>query len=360
MKQATIYYLAFQQLGIGYRALFGLLERLTSIEHAWNASRDELVETGASSLFIERFMAERRTIDPDALFSSTRIPGMDLLTVVDPRYPTLLKETHSPPLVLFVRGNVDVLNARCCAVVGTRKPTPYGIAATHRIAEPLAHQGIVIVSGLAYGIDAEAHRAALEADGRTIAVLGNAIDEVYPRSHAPLARSIIDHGGAVISEYPPKTEVQKHFFPQRNRIIAGLSTASLIVEAGRRSGALITAKMALDENRGVFAVPGPIDAETSDGTNDLLRQGASIATRADDLFEAFMLDTAPVLRNTVAIRAETPEEARLLPLLAATRHIDELVAMSTLDTSVVNATLSLLEMKGRVRHVGGMHYIRIN
>jgi len=358
--QDTQYYLAFQRIGIGYRTLSSLLGRFPSIGHAWNAPRNELVDIGASSLFIERFIAERRTIDPETLYTASCTDGVMLLTVQDTRYPTLLKETHSPPLVLFVRGSIDVLNTRCCAVVGTRKPTPYGIAATHHIAGPLAGHGITIVSGLAYGIDSEAHAAALKIDGRTVAVLGNAIDEVYPRSHASLAQAIIDTGGAVITEYPPHTEVQKHFFPQRNRIIAGLSAAVLIVEAGRKSGALITAKMALDENREVFAVPGPIDAETSDGTNDLLRQGASVAARPDDLFVTFMLDTAPALRDTVAIRAETPEEARLLPLLVTARHIDELVAMSTLDTSVVNATLSLLEMRGRVRHLGGMHYIRIN
>ncbi len=360
MTNDTAYYLAFQKIGIGYRTLHNLLERFSSPDRAWNAPREELMRADASTLFIEKFIAERNLIDVEKLYAQSKFSDALPLTVADPRYPALLLETHSPPLVLFVRGSIDALNTRCCAVVGTRKPTPYGIAATHRIVEPLAQRGVTIVSGLAYGIDAEAHCAALNAKGATIAVLGNAINEVYPRSHTSLANNILDQGGAVISEYPPDTEVQKHFFPQRNRVIAGLSVAALIVEAGQKSGALITAKMALDENREVFAVPGPIDAETSIGTNDLIRQGASIATHPDDLIHAFGLDSVSVPRDNCTIRVETPEEQRLLPLLTAARHIDELVTLSTLDTSVVNATLSILEMKGRVRHLGGMNYIRIN
>ncbi len=354
----TKYWLALREIGIGYRTTERLLTTFGTVDRLWKTETYLLQETGVSTTFIRSFVERRSAIDPDALMTTTSLAGVRIIDIEHRSYPPLLKEIHSPPLVLFVRGNVDVLGGRCLAVVGTRKPTRYGVAATHRITGPLARRGITIVSGLAYGIDAEAHRAALEADGVTVAVLGSGIDELYPRANAELAEGIIARGGAIISEYPPRTGVQKHFFPQRNRIIAGLSSATLIVEAGPKSGALITARMALDENREVYAVPGPIDAETSDGPNMLIKNGANVAISADDLLAPFGLDANPAVPQNDEIVADSDDERTILRLLDTSRHIDELVAMSTLDTSVVNATLTLLEMKGRVRHLGGMNYIR--
>lgn len=353
----TRYWLALQIAGIGYRTIRELLGQFGTIENVMHSTRIQLTDAGASAALINA-LCKAQSVTTSITSFDTR--NINMLAVDDPLYPPLLKEIHSPPLVLFVRGNINALRARCLAVVGTRKPTRYGVAATHRIAGPLARRGITIISGLAYGIDAEAHRAALEANGVTVAILGSGIDELYPRANAELAEKIISGGGAVISEYPPGTGVQKHFFPQRNRIIAGLSSATLIVEAGPKSGALITARMALDENREVYAVPGPIDAETSVGPNMLIKNGAYVATSADDLLAPFGLDANPGVPQNVEIVADTDDERTILLLLDASRHIDELVSLSTLDTSVVNATLTLLEMKGRVRHLGGMHYIRIN
>lgn len=181
---------------------------------------------------------------------------------------------------------------------------------------------------------------------------------VYPRQNEELAERILARRGALISEYPPGTEPQKHFFPQRNRIMAGLSPATVIIEAGKKSGALITARLALDENREVFAVPGPITSDASIGPNTLLSQGATVVRYAQDLHQSLGLDIYGAVQKNDQIRAGSPTEEKLLALLTEPRHVDELVAISHLSASVVNATLSVLEMKGRIRHLGGMHYVR--
>jgi DNA processing protein len=230
--------------------------------------------------------------------------------------------------------------------------------ATHTIVEPLAQDGIVILSGLAYGIDAEAHLSTLRVQGTTVAILGNAIDRVYPAANLAIAHEILDKGGSLVSEYPPGTQTQRHFFPQRNRILAGMSLATLIVEAGSTSGALITASMALDENRDVFAVPGPLGAEKSEGTNTLIKQGAGLVTCADDLRSALGLDSLRALPETKQMYDLTEDERTLVSLLDAVRHVDELVALSTLDARAVTTAMGVLELKGYVRHLGGMHYIR--
>lgn len=358
MKTATAYLLAFQKLGFGAETLRRLRETIPDLVALWLADARTLASTGASPSLIEKFRRERTTLDPIAYAERISQAGTDVIGLDDPRYPLLLSEIHSPPLVLFARGNLELLRQRRLTVVGTRKPTRCGLAATRSIVEPLARNGIVIVSGLAYGIDAAAHQAALAGNGRTIAVLGNGIDQIYPAGNRALGEAIIHHDGLIISEHPPGTEPQRHFFPQRNRILAGLSTASLIVEAGEKSGALITARMALDENREVFAVPGPIDSPASVGTNNLIKLGASVATSADDLRQSLGLDIPRLVEKNAEVRADSPAEAALLPLLKEPRHIDELTTISKLETSVVNATLSMLEMKGRVRHLGGMHYVR--
>lgn len=356
MESHTPYYLAFQKLGVGYQTLSTLLKHFPSVEVLWNASDEALRATGVSDTFIASFTAKRKTIDPEEYARSVQRPDVTILPIIERCYPMLLRETHSPPLVLFVHGNIESLSGHCLTVVGTRKPTAYGLGATRTIVEPLARAGITIVSGLAYGIDAAAHAAALDAGGTTIAVLGSGIDRVYPRVHQDLAERMTKQG-AIVSEHPPGTEPQRHFFPQRNRIIAGLSAATVIVEAGLKSGALITARMALEENREVFAVPGPINAETSAGPNNLIKTGAGVVTSADDLRDVLGLDIRHAVPDNSEIHADSAAEAALLPLLKEPRHIDELTTISKLETSVVNATLSMLEMKGRVRHLGGMHYV---
>jgi len=358
MHQTTPYYLAFQKLGVGAGTLRRLRESIPDLEQLWKADARDLADSGASQGFIRSFLADRPRMNPAAEADALSRGDFDIVSLDDPAYPPLLKETSSPPLVLFIRGEISLLNSRCLTVVGTRSATADGIEAVRRLVGPVAASGPSIVSGLAFGIDAAAHATALDHNGRTLAVLGSGIDEITPYANAGLGRRIIASGGAMISEYPPGTRVQKHHFPQRNRILAGLSSATLVVEAGTHSGALITAKFALEEGREVLAVPGLITRESSAGTNRLLRDGASPAIDPEDIFRALGLDIRPPVPNHIQIDAHSETEAQLLILLREARHVDELVEMSRLDTSIVNADLSVLELRGLVRHLGGMRYIR--
>lgn len=353
------YLLAFQQLGLGFRTLQNLIATFGSYELVWQAKTDDLVTSGASRGLVKILHEHRAGLDPQDLCQATIRPDTVMLGVDDNRYPRLLQETHSPPLVLFVRGNTSLLRSRGLTVVGTRALSRYGEQATRIILDPIAGQGVTIVSGLAFGIDAVAHETALAAKGATLAVLGSGIDLITPVGNYNLGLRILEANGTLISEYRPGTQAQRYHFPQRNRILAGLSPATLVVEAGTTSGALITAKMALEEGREVFAVPGPITNETSAGTNNLIKNGATPVTSPEDLFSALGLDTPAGLRENIEIDTPTEVEAILLTLLRESRHVDELVAMSTLDASVVNATLSLLELRGRVRHLGGMRYMAV-
>jgi DNA processing protein len=266
-------------------------------------------------------------------------------------YPPLLQELYDPPERLFVRGGpVESLAGPAVAVVGARSCSAYGTQVARNLARELAAAGVVVVSGLARGIDGEAHRGALEGGGPTVAVLGCGIDRDYPRRHAELARRICERG-AVVSEYPPGIEPAPWRFPARNRIIAGLALATVVVEARERSGALITADFALELGRDVFAVPGEITAALSAGTNDLLRQGAAPLLSAGDVLDAIGVE------RTVAARAPVSEAAeRLLPLLTDTsRDADELVRLSGQKSGHVAAALVELELAGLVAEAEGVY-----
>lgn len=275
----------------------------------------------------------------------------------DNEYPLLLAEIHDPPEQLFVRGIIPP--GICFAVVGSRVPSAYGKTVTAKLVEPLAAAGVVIVSGLAYGIDALAHEAALAVGGKTIAVLGTGVDEtsLYPRQHRKLARRIVEAGGAVISEYPSGTGPEKYHFPARNRIIAGLSRGVLIIEAKEKSGALITADLALKENRDVFAVPGPITSPTSAGPNQLIQTGAKPVLSPDDILVEYEL-TQLVTGNRELVTMKD-EERRLLDILASDAvHVDAIGMKLNLPAPDVSAMLVALELKGLIKNVGGGRYAR--
>lgn len=279
------------------------------------------------------------------------------ITRDDPRYPALLSKIYHPPKTLYLSGELPPADAICFAVVGTRTMTPYGKQITHEVVTELVRHGIVIVSGLALGIDGEAHRAAVQAGGRTVAVLGSGIDDasIYPRTHRGLARQIVGSRGAVISEYPPGTPPTKYSFPERNRIIAGMSVGVLVIEAREGSGALITAQFALDEGREVFAVPGPVTSPTSYGPHLLISRGASLVTNGRDILE--------VLGITPKQSAPAPPlegiEARIFAALTREpQHIDALADATKLDIATLIATLAVMEMKGIVRNVGGMRFVQ--
>jgi DNA processing protein len=272
----------------------------------------------------------------------------------DPRYPALVAELHDPPPRLFVRGAaLELLSAPAVAVVGSRSCSPYGAQVARMLGRELACAGVAVVSGLARGIDGEAHRGALEAGGPTVAVLGCGIDRDYPRSNAGLARRIVE-SGLVVSEYPPGVEPAPWRFPARNRIIAGLARATVVVEARERSGALITADFALELGREVFAVPGEITAALSAGTNHLLRQGAAPLLSADDVLAALGLE-----RPTAPPAAVGEVAAAILALLAdAARDADELVRLSGRGSGEVAAALVELELAGLVAGSEGVYRCR--
>ena len=270
----------------------------------------------------------------------------------DAAFPPLLRAIHDPPSALFARGQADleVLAAPAVAVVGARACSPYGAHVARMLARELAAAGIVVVSGLARGIDAEAHRGALEADGVTVAVLGCGVDRDYPAAHAELARRI-GETGLVVSEYPPGVEPAPWRFPARNRIIAGLAPVTVIVEARERSGALITADLALEGGREVFAVPGEITSALSAGTNALLKVGAAPATSAQDVLDAFGLSAA-----CAAPAALSPAGERVHELLQqAPAAVDELVRSTALTAAEVAAALAELELAGLAAEGDGVY-----
>jgi DNA processing protein len=271
-------------------------------------------------------------------------------------YPTALATIADPPLVLWTRGHVDVLSAPCVAIVGARGASPYALAVAERLAHDLAARGLVVVSGLARGVDAAAHRGALAADGITVAVLGSGVDVMYPREHAPLADRIAEQG-AVVSELVPGTAPAQFFFPMRNRIISGLSRAVVVIEAGEKSGSLITARCALEQGREVLAVPGNVLSGRNRGAHALLRDGAKIVESADDILEE--LGMSP--------RASARQQARpgADPILDCLTpgdpcDLDAIAAATGLGTAKLLPRLFELELQGAVARVGGGRFVRVD
>jgi DNA processing protein len=346
---------------VGPKRIALLHEAFGNLATAWAAPDGEVrkafLQEGKT---LDTIVDARRKIHPEENWKRILVAGVNVVTIVDEEYPLLLKQIHNAPAVLFCKGTLPKPEALLMAVVGTRVATAYGKTVTPLLVEPLVRAGIGIVSGLALGIDGLAHEAALAADGKTYAVVGTGLDLVYPPQHRELAARIVEKGGAIISEFPLGMQPLAQNFPQRNRIVSGMCAGTLVVEAGDKSGALLTAKLALDENREVFCVPGNITQETTRGTNKFIRLGAQLTTSADDILVALNLqpsegETAhqPLDENT------TTEERNVLSKLSRTPvHVDELASLCDCDPSVINATLVTLELQGRVRNVGGLHYVK--
>ncbi len=292
----------------------------------------------------------------DAELVRAAAAGMTLLDWDDERYPPRLREIHDPPLVLWLRGDAACLSLPAVAVVGSRAASDYGRRVARELARELARRGLAVVSGLALGIDAEAHRGALEAGGITVGVLGCGLDVVYPPTHGQLYHDLAATG-AVLSEYPPGTTPEPFRFPARNRIVSGLSLGTLVVEAGRRSGALITARLALEQGREVFAVPGRIDSHKSSGAHQLLQDGAKLVQSVDDICEEIGWQLAPSSKPSAPTTSVTPvtgaAELALLAILAERScEVDELVRASGLEAATVGSSLLRLELAGVIRAVG--------
>lgn len=298
-------------------------------------------------------------MDLDGFMEQIAAQGIQVLTWEDEAYPARLKEIDQPPPILYLRGELTMEDSWAVAVVGTRRVTAYGRQVTEELASYLAQNGVTVVSGLARGVDAIAHQAALKAGGRTLAVMGNGVDRIYPPEHRALAEQILA-SGALLSDYAPGTPPEGANFPPRNRLISGLSLAVVVVEAGETSGALITAQFAVDQGREVFAVPGNILAPQSKGTNRLIQQGAHPLLSARDVLEALNLTRVSEQRLVRKVLPADSVEAQVLNVLAhEPLHVDEIRNQTGLPIERVSATLVMMELKGMVRQVGGMNYVAV-
>ena len=353
------YWVAFNRIpGVGRVRYQALLNKFGSLSEAWRADPADLRAAGLDDRTRRAIVSERPNLDPDTEMEALAKHQVRALTWDDPSYPVRLKETDDPPPVLYVRGQLPA-DEWAVSVVGTRRPTPYGRQIAEEMAYKLAANRITVVSGLARGVDAIAHRAALSAGGRTIAVLACGLDIVYPPEHAKLAREIID-AGAVISEQPLGTQPRGDYFPRRNRILSGISLGVLVVEGDIKSGAIITARLALDQNREVFAVPGSIFSPQSRGTNTLIQRGeAKLVLEVEDLLEELNLTAVPQQMEMTELMPATDTEADLLRhITKEPMHIDEVCRQTGLAASTVSSVLAMMELKGLIRQLAPMAYVR--
>jgi len=342
---------------IGRVKLSQLEGHFGNLKDAWQATPAELKHAGLDSGAINAVTYWRPKISLEAELEKLDRYGVKALTFHDPDYPSRLKEIYDYPPVLYVRGSLLPQDEWYLAVVGTRRATVYGRQVTEEIVADLVQNKITIISGLAKGIDSVAHQAALEAGGRTISVFASGLDIVYPAENATLARNIIQHG-AVISEHPLGTRPRADNFPRRNRIMSGLSLGVLVVEADEASGAMITAHLALEQNREVFAIPGSILSPASKGTNRLIQEGAKLVRDCADILEELNLTAVAQQMEIKEVMPASDTEALLLGQLSVEPiHIDEVCRGSGLPISTVSSTLAVMELKGMVRQVGNMNYV---
>jgi DNA processing protein len=343
--------------GIGPTRLRRLLNHFGDLEKAWRAPALDLAAAGLDRRAIEAVIASRPKINLEAEMEKIAARGVQVLTWDDEDYPKPLRSIASAPPVLYVLGKLLKQDEWAVAVVGTRHVTAYGREAAAELAGALARNRITIVSGMARGVDGIAHRAALDAGGRTIAVLGCGLDVVYPPEHARLAQAIAGQG-ALVSDYPLGAQPEARNFPPRNRIISGLSLGVLVVEGAEDSGSMITADYALEQGRDVFAVPGSIFASRSHGTNKLIQQGAKMVTSVEDILEELNLTQATQQMEVRNLIPDNPTEAAIMQQVSPeARHMDEIVRATGLPTADVSAALTMMELKGMVRQVGNMTYV---
>lgn len=369
--EALISWLMLQTIdGVGDRTLLKLIHRFGSPERVLRASLDDLIEAGCSQELvrsIQRGPAPEIRRQIDGQVKTVRRLKITTITLFDQSYPARLKAIPDPPPILYVSGNLSFDDEVAVAVVGGRRATPVGRIVTEEIAKDLAGCGVTIVSGLARGIDAAAHRGALAGKGRTIAVLGCGIDRTYPPEHQGLRRSIESHG-AVISELPIGAAPQSHHFPRRNRIISGLSLGVLVSEAATDSGSLITAKLALEQGREVFAVPGSIKEAACRGSNRLIKDGAKLIEGAQDVLDEILpqIDARHRARLTLDgmpgdMSTPLGNEDRLVyeALSYEAQSVDAVIERTGLSAAQVSATLLSLELNGRIRQLPGQQYMRL-
>lgn len=326
------------------------------LEKLWRTKTLEL-QNKLGEKIANLIIEAREQFDPDLQIKKLNALNIGYMTMYDKEYPALLKQAVDSPAVLYIRGNLNALNLPAIGVVGSRKFSHYGQKVAYNLAKECSESGLCIVSGLALGIDAVAHKAALDTDGITIGVLGCGLDRIYPASNLSLGRQIIEKDGAIVSEFPPGTPPLKFNFPARNRIIAGLSLGTLVIEAAEQSGALITAYQALEYNREVFAVPGNIDSPSSVGTNLLIKKGAKVVTEVNDILEELNIEAKKKQSYAQKIIPETDNEKAIVDVLSrGEKLIDDIIKEAKINIVAVNTALTMMEMKGIVESIGGGRY----
>jgi DNA processing protein len=352
------YWVGFNKVpGIGAARLRALQDYFGDLEIAWYAPTHDLQQAGLDRRSLASLLRVRETLDLDAEMERLRRTGVQVMTWNDTRYPPNLRQAYNAPPILYVRGSLETRDEWAVAVVGTRRASVYGKEAARMVCTGLTQAGVTVVSGMALGIDTVAHRACLDAGGRTIAVLGCGVDVVYPPRNAQLAAEIAERG-ALVSEYALGTQPEARNFPPRNRIISGLTLGTVVIEGDMSSGALITAGFALEQGREVFAVPGNIFARASRGTNHLIQQGAKMVTQVGDVLEELNLTMVSEQAQARTVIPENETEAVLLERLSAEPiHVDALGRVLELPIAQVTSTLALMELKGMVRQVGRMSYV---
>ena len=361
--------------GIGPRAAAKLLERFGSAGAVYAATRSELEQLRLAPEAVDSIISRELQARAETEIDEVRKLGGEILLLDDGVYPSSLREIYDPPLVLYVKGAwADCLDQPCLGVVGSRRCSTYGQNSASMLARDLAKRGVTVVSGFARGIDAAAHRGALEAGGRTIAVFGTGLDEIYPRDHTKLAADILAHGGALVTQFPLKTPPVSENFPYRNRIISGLSLGIVVVEAAENSGSLITARLAIEQNREVFAVPGNITSRNSFGTNYLIKgAGAKLVQQWQDIaaelppqISAKLLPPPLTKEKAISDRLSllpdgiSATETAVIKLLTpdSPAHVDWLVEKSKLPVSELTAALLNLEIRDLVRALPGRCFVR--
>jgi len=370
------YFLAFNHFeGIGPARFKKIESYFPDLNEAFAANSNELEKSGLDAKTIKKFIEWRATFSLEEAILSLKKENINFITWHDSKYPKLLLEIPSPPPILYYKGSLDDQDntaSLSLAVVGSRQPSIYAKRIIYNLINPLIKQGITIISGLALGIDSLAHQAALSARGRTIAVLGSGLnrENFYPFENIKIAEEIIKTGGSIISEFSPNTPPLKQNFPRRNRIISGLAQATLIIEAKNKSGSLITANYALDQNREVLAVPGNIFSPYSEGTNKLIREGATPITCSEDILEIFKISSQEKKKmkkdfDDSLYKSFNPQEKIIFDCLLSSFEAggildtDELIKKTKLDTAIINSTLSILELKEAIKNINGTYSLNI-
>lgn len=354
--------------GLGAQKMKILLGFFGTAEKAWQADLSRLERSGIGNNIAEKIITEREKINPDEEWTKLEKENIRMITLADENYPKLLKEIPNPPYILYVKcaegasasgGTFNFNQHPMIAMVGSRKYTQYGKQAAENFARELARAGITVVSGMALGIDSFAHRGALDGGGKTIAVLGSSLEDknIGPRSNYELSRNIMENG-VLLSDFSLGISSVPGNFPARNRLMAGMTLGTIVIEAASESGSLITANLALEFNREVFAVPGSIFSPQSEGTNALIKSGAKPAMSVKDILEELNIEKRSTQDQVKRIIPATPEEEKILKKLSQDpAHIDTIAKLTKLEASAVSATLAVMEMKGMIKNIGGQNYI---